>query len=207
MTLATAIAQPEGFCLDPGEVLLLQGSWEVFLTIEALCDSISPRHRVSFLNGTIEIMARPSGEHERSKTNIVRLVEQYFLSEDITFDANGEIRLKVLEQAGSEPDECYYINRIGNDDGTEFPDIVLEVKVTSGGLDRLDVWAAFSIPEVWIHEKERLRIFLLEGSTYREAPSSRLVPHLPIADVEELCQIRPTSSAIRELLKRIGSSS
>jgi Uma2 family endonuclease len=49
-------------------------------------------------------------------------------------------------------DECYCI-------GTEkeFPDIALEVIVTSGGVDNLEVYKRLGIKEVWFWQSDRTK--------------------------------------------------
>jgi Uma2 family endonuclease len=88
---------------------------------------------VNHLDGVLEIVS-PSRRHEAGKTRIGTLLEIYFLEADLEYFPTGSTTFRdEVQQVGAEPDESYCI-------GTEkaFPDLVIEVIVTSGGLGRLE---------------------------------------------------------------------
>ena len=114
------------------------------------------------------------------------------------------MRKAIEEVRGAEPDECYFFDREGGDQET--PDLVIEVKITSGGLEKLEVWHPFAIPEVWIFENERLSIFTYRKEAYQEVAESQILKGLPISDLEELCQVKPISKARREFRVRLAKA-
>ena len=67
----------------------------------------------------------------------------------------------------------------------EFPDLVLEIALTSGGVNKLEVYRRFGVPEVWFWRSHKLEVFTLsrEGQ-YRRTPKSHLLPGLDLALVE-----------------------
>lgn len=55
--------------------------------------------------------------------------------------------------------------------------------MTSGGLDKLDLYAKLDVPEVWFWTEEGLDAYTLDGSTYVEIEQSRVIPGLAIATI------------------------
>lgn len=129
---------------DPEERFITSGvSWEQY---EALLAKLgdSPWYRVTYFEGVLEVMS-PSRRHERSKTHIGMFLEAYFQETLTQFWGLGSITFLNQEtQGGIEPDECYCI-------GTEkeFPDLAIEVVVTSGGVDKLEIYKRLGVREVW----------------------------------------------------------
>lgn len=139
---------------DPEERRILSWvSWEQYEALLAdLGDSSS--YRVHFLDGVLEILA-PSRNHEAGKTLIGNLLELYFLETDTEFFPMGSTTLKKPErQAGGEPDESYCI---GTD--KEFPDLAIEVIVTSGSINRLELYRRLGVREVWFWQTNRLSLY------------------------------------------------
>ena len=60
------------------------------------------------------------------------------------------------------------------------PDLAIEVILTSGGLQKLEKYKRFQIPEVWLWEDNQLKIYHLEDNTYQEFSHSQLLPELNI---------------------------
>jgi Uma2 family endonuclease len=87
----------------------------------------------------------------------------------------------ALEARGLDPDECYVLDRDLHDDET--PDIALEVVISSGGVDKREVYRGLGVHEVWFWRDGRFHLFALSADGYHEQPRSALVPAL---DFEEL---------------------
>ena len=60
------------------------------------------------------------------------------------------------------------------------PDLVLEVIWTSGGLDKLAIYARLGVPEVWCWTGGHLDVYVLSGDSYRRAARSALLPGLDL---------------------------
>lgn len=91
---------------------------------------------------------------------------------------------KPENNAGEEPDESYCI---GTD--KEFPDLVIEVVVTSGGINRLDMFRRLAVREVWFWQNERFKLYHLreknptqftETFGYQPIDRNELLPNLDI---------------------------
>jgi Uma2 family endonuclease len=113
----------------------------------------SPWYRVTYLEGTLEIMS-PSRRHELGKKNIGRLLEAYLEETRTRFWGLGSTTFrKQEEKGGTEPDESYCI---GTD--KEFPDLAIEVVLSSGGVDKLEVYKKLGVMEVWFWQKNQFSL-------------------------------------------------
>ena len=149
-------------------------SWQQYEAIDRAFDSI-PGVKFRYLDGALEIMP-VSPEHEDYKTIIRMLLEAYLRAKGIRFYGRGGPTLGEIELgARSEPDESYNINT-----RKSYPDLVIEVVFTSGGLDKLKGYERMGISEVWFWEDGVLDVFVLTAEGYRKMNASRLFPALPI---------------------------
>ncbi|MGH1395673.1 MAG: Uma2 family endonuclease [Trichormus sp.] len=154
-------------------VTLKNVSWEQFKGIEAhLQDNRSVR--LSYLSGVLEIMSPIGEKHEEVKRTLGLLLEVYMRVLGIRFYAHGGFTLEEPGYASGTPDESYSI-------GTkkEIPDIVIEVIVTSGTIDRKELFKPKKVPEVWFWKSNTIRIFrLTDTGEYQEVNRSGFFPDL-----------------------------
>jgi Uma2 family endonuclease len=81
----------------------------------------------------------------------------------------------------------------------EIPQIALEVVVSSGLVDKLDVYSGLGVPEVWVFERGALTVYLLTEEGYRAHPSSEVLPALDITQLASFVRIDVMqSAAVRE---------
>jgi Uma2 family endonuclease len=100
---------------------------------------------VTYLDGILEIVA-PSLRHEDVKSRLGDLLLIYFLETDTEYYPKGSTTFRQQERrGGTEADESYCI---GTDKA--IPDLAIEVVITSGGLNRLEVYHRLGIPEVYL---------------------------------------------------------
>jgi Uma2 family endonuclease len=158
--------------------------------------------RIAFLEGALELMT-PSKDHERNTSYVGRLLEAWALERGVDLSPYGSWTLKSApRQTGVEPDECYIV---GADQGKDRPDLAIEVIWTSGGIDKLEVYARLGVGEVWFWKDGRIQVHVQRGDGYERAARSALFPGL---DVDLLCSFldRPTAlqavRAFREALRR-----
>jgi len=163
-------------------------------TYEALLDDMGPhRGRIAYEEGLLEIMC-PSGAHEKLKGVIGRLVEAFAAERGIRITPFGSLTMKrELLQRGAEPDECYYIQNealVRHKEDIDVtvdppPDLVIEIEIARSALDKPGIYSALGVPELWRHDGERLSIHVLgpEGK-YLETPRSRVLPGLPVSELE-----------------------
>ncbi len=183
---------------DPEEIFTTTGvSWSEYIKlVDRFADS--SQYRISYLDGTLNIIS-PSRSHEIIKENIGRLLEIYFEIAGIYFLGLGSTTLRKEEVAGKEPDECYCI---GSE--KDFPDLAIEISITSGGIDTLETYKRLNIPEVWIWKNNKITIYTLKDSEYINSDKSVLLPLLDIQLLERLTLSPSPLEAIKEFRDSIS---
>lgn len=152
-------------------VTLYDISWEKFEAIAALLEDT--KVRLTYLDGTVEIMT-PSPEHEEYKSTVGLLLEAYLRYIGIRFYRCGSYTLGSRELGvRGEPDESY--NLVTK---KEIPDIAIEVVLTSGGVDKLEKYRRWGVPEVWFYRSRQLFIYRLRSDGYEQIFSSEFLPDL-----------------------------
>ena len=165
--------------------------WERYLAFDKKLGDDRPGPRLYYVDGELEIMTT-SNEHERIKKWLGDFMADFFVEAGIEIMPRGQATMRLaLKQAGAEPDESWCI-------GSEkkFPDLVLEIALTSGGVDKLEIYRRFKVPEVWLWRRAKLEIFALGSSgTYTHVQKSRLLPALNISLLERCVAIRSWQQA------------
>lgn len=177
-------------------------SWQEYEALLAQLED-SLQFRVTYLDQTLEIMS-PSRNHEIIKTRIGSLLEMYFFLTNTEYYGTGSTTFRKEEKrGGSEPDESYCI---GTD--KEFPDLVIEVIFSSGGINKLAVYQRLGVKEVWFWQNDRFLIYHLCSDNLTETTAnygyklinfSDLLPDLNL-DLLNQCVNHPHAlTAIKEL--------
>src|SRR5207302_419899 len=110
-------------------------SWNSYLAFDKKLGDDRPGPRLYYLDGELETMST-SEEHERIKTWLGDLLADYFFEERVVIMPRGQATLRAeMKAAGAEPDESWCI---GGE--KQFPDLVLEIALTSGGIPKLEVY-------------------------------------------------------------------
>ena len=161
-------------------------SWKRYLAFDKKMGDDRGVPRLYYLDGELEIMTT-SNEHERIKEWLGGFVEDYFLAKGSEILPRGQATMRdALKQAGAEPDKSWCIGV-----EKEFPDLALEIALTSGGVRKLEIYRRFKVSEVWFWRRKKLEIYVLETSgAYELARSSRLLPGLDISLIERCVGMR-----------------
>jgi Uma2 family endonuclease len=159
---------------------------------EALLRLVGDGHvRITYDGEDAELMS-PSYDHEDFKKMIARLIETLTLELNIPCQAAGSTtRRKRLKAKGLEPDECYYISNSERVAGRRIdltvdppPDLAVEIEISRSALDRMAIYAALGVPEVWRYDGRTLRVERLRpDGTYAEVPASVELPSFPPGEV------------------------
>lgn len=193
-------------------------SWKAYVTFS---DGLGPRHvRVTYDQGEMEVMTL-SPEHENRKHVLGILVVELAVEMEIDIAGYGSMTCRREDLArGLEGDECYWIaNETKVRGRTDIdlaidppPDLALEIDVSRSSLDRMGIYAALRVPEVWRWDGEKLRVYLLTADgTYEQSDRSRAFPFLPIAefekflkrtDISETQLVRAFRAWVREQMSR-----
>ena len=191
MMTATLIQPP------PNAVLLKNISWH---TYENLLKELEqqPGLRLTYDRGLLEIMT-PLDPHEKYKELLGNFVEALTDELDIDICSLGSRTCNRADlERGLEPDKCYYIQNedlVWNKEQINLnedppPDLALEVDVTSSSLNRLEIYAALGVPEVWRYDGTRVIIYQLEDRQYQECQASSLFPFLSKTDILRFLELR-----------------
>ncbi|MEG4811725.1 Uma2 family endonuclease [Microcoleus sp. F8-D3] len=183
------------------EPILIDGlSWREFKVVEQLLSR--PGVRLSFLDGVLEIRRMPGEKHETVKERIGSLLDLYLLQMGIDYQPTGSMTLESPSGlVKREADKSY---RLGSN--REFPDLAVEVVVTSGGIDKLEAYKRLEIPEVWFGENGALRMYSLGADGYAEVDRSFVLPDLDIVLLARCINIENHLQAMREFRQAIQSS-
>ena len=195
-------------------ILLDNISWE---TYEALLEGIGERQiRLTYDDGFLEIMTL-SLDHESYGSWIDRLIGTLTFELNIPIRSGGSTTLKrKLKKKGLEPDECYWIQNEEKMRGKrEFdvkidppPDLAVEVDISRSSLNRMPIYAAFKIPEIWRFDGERLGVYRLHKGKYRENKRSAIFPFLPLEQMADFIRQMPEqdeTSLLRSFVRWIRS--
>lgn len=185
--MATAVKAAEQKAAEQSveqpNVILHDVSWE---TYERLLEEHGEHAgtRFTYDEGTLQIMII-SFEHENSNRTLSTIVEALADGFDIDYEPAGSTTFKRKDiKRGFEPDSCFYFRHPESIRGKKRldlakdapPDLIVEVDVTHGSLDRLPIFEAVGVAEVWRYESEALKNFLLTDHSYVESSISSLLP-------------------------------
>jgi Uma2 family endonuclease len=175
-----------------GAVVLHGVTWERYEALLRLLGDDYPALRMTYLEGTLEIMTT-SPLHERLKKMLARLLEQWAVEKGRTLNGYGAATFrKKAKERGLEPDECYVLG-----DLVDVPDLAIEVVHTSGGIDKLDVYAGLGVKEVWFWDNGGLAVYHLVGDAYEPRPRSELLPDLDLAQLSSFVNTNDQTAAVR----------
>jgi Uma2 family endonuclease len=194
----TTLFQPHR--AEEQRVILPGVTWQQYESLLAILRDY-PGLRLIYLEGTLEIFM-PSPEHELIKKVHARLLERYSEEADIPLHGYESTTFRREAKArGLEPDECYCVDTL-----KELPDFAIEVNLTSGGIDRLAVYQGLGVPEVLIWQDNRLTLYDLRESDYRETEHSQFFPDLNLQLLAQFVRPQEQPQGIKEFLQAVRSS-
>jgi Uma2 family endonuclease len=171
-------------------------TWSQFESIESSFSGIGGV-KFAYFDGILEIMA-PSPDHEDYKSTIGLLLEVYMRKAGIRFYTRGSATLgsKALSTR-KEPDESYNFGA-----KKPIPDLVIEVIITSGGIDLLQLYQRLGVPEVWLWQDGMLKVYHLDGS-YQAVAQSYFLPDLDLAILAKYINHYDQYDAVTEFVNEL----
>ena len=167
-----------------------------------------PNLRMTYDRGELEFMTL-SNQHEFYKRILSRAVETLLDECEINFYAAGSMTFKREDlRHGAEPDECYWIanepvmrGRVDYDPTRDPPpDLLVEIEVSQSILDRLDIFAALGVPEIWRLEEDKVTVWRLQPEiAYSKSAESPIFPGIPISELSSFIGSDPTRTSVRWL--------
>ncbi|WP_414563314.1 MULTISPECIES: Uma2 family endonuclease [unclassified Anabaena] len=162
-------------------------SWQTFETI--LTEMGNNRAtRLAYDHGTLEIMT-PLMPHEHNKRLIEKLIDNLAEELNLNLKSTGSVTCKRQDLLrGVEPDSSFYIQNepvMRHKQNLDLsqdppPDLVVEVDYTSASIDRLSIYLALGIPEVWRYDEPVMQIYQLQESVYIPCDVSPTFKNLPL---------------------------
>lgn len=176
-------------------VVLRNVSWETYeRLLSDHADSSTPRF--TYDRGILEIMS-PLPEHEKSNRTAASLVEIVAEERGLDFENFGSTTFRREDiRKGFEPDSCFYIQNEPLVRGKREldlrvdppPDLVIEIDITHQTLNKLSLYGAMGVPEVWRYDGDKLEIRLLEDNEYVPGIESRALPGVTVDKASELIE-------------------
>ena len=202
--MSTAVATPADTRPEEQRILLEGIPWERYERLSA-CFEDSRALRLTYIDGSLEIMSPVGPNHENWKQTLCYLLETFLDVNGIRFYGRGGFTLKQPGRAGGEPDASYCI-------GTDkpVPDLVIEVVDTSDALSKLPLYQSLGIPEVWLWRRERLEIQVLStadaatNAGYQPSARSGLLPDLDPELLARHVRLPDQYDAVRAFRRAIG---
>ena len=175
---------PERIDLPPGTLLNFPGTLADYEQLLAqLGDRAIPRIR--FRDNHILLMS-PLPEHGKEIDVIADMVKALLRHQGRDWDSFHPVTLRRGNEAGLEPDACFYIANyqaiLGKrklDMGIDPPpDLAIEIDVTS--FTSIEDYIPLAIPEVWIYKAGELKIYQFEDNSYLPTDTSQIFPNFPV---------------------------
>ncbi|MEH2009741.1 Uma2 family endonuclease [Nostoc sp.] len=170
-------------------------SWETFEAL--LRDTGEDRgSRFAYDCGVLEIMS-PLFEHENPKIQFDRFI--LVLAEELGIEiiSAGSTTLKRrITKRGIEPDTCYYIQNEPairgkvklNLETDPPPDLAIEIDITSSSVNKLGIYSALGITELWRYDGQNLKFYQLIDGQYAECKFSIAFPLVLVSEISKFIE-------------------
>ena len=206
--------------LPAGALLRLQNvDWDEYEHLLTQMDD-HPGHRLSYDRESL-IIVSPSLEHERYKGFAQRLID--ILSEEMELDIEpaGATTLKSkLLKKGLEPDTCVYVQNAAHVIGKlrltlgvdPPPDVAVEIDMSNDSIDKLPIYAAIGVPEIWRYDGKVAHFYKLAGENYEVMLESIAFPGFTVQDFGQYMErsrvkgYTAAAKAFRRMLRSRASS-
>jgi Uma2 family endonuclease len=131
----------------------------------------------------------PLMPHEHNKRLIEKLIDTLVEELNLNVKSTGSLTCKREDLARSvEPDSSFYIQNepiMRNKTSLDLtqdppPDLVIEVDYASSSIDKLPIYLALGVPEVWRYDEPVMQIYSLADGKYIPGSSSPTFANLSL---------------------------
>jgi Uma2 family endonuclease len=182
-TVASPAARPPAVLYDI--------DWKTYTRLLRVFEKSGHRLRLIYDRGTLEIMS-PRWEHEGPAELLGCVIVA--LAEELSLPCRlgGSVTLRRRKKRrGLEPDNCYWIASVPLVQGKRHlnlrvdppPDLAVEVDVTSSVINRMGIYSALGVPEIWRLSTGGIAFHILESGRYQVRSNSSSFPQLASADL------------------------
>jgi Uma2 family endonuclease len=165
-------------------------------TYQALLADLGGHHiYLTYDRGSLEIRTHHF-RHECYAGALGQLVKALAAAANVAIVGAGSTTLQRQDlERGLEPDRSFYIRNVDAVLRKKTidlsidppPDLAIEIDTTRSRLNRLRIYAALGVPEVWRFDGEQFQVLLRRDETgYDPSAASATFPTLPVAEVAEL---------------------
>ena len=171
-------------------------SWETFVALADGRRGSVPR--MTYSEGVLEMMS-PKRKHENIGRLIGRMVEAYSEIKGIEILSVASVTVKRSDlKKAYEADESYYVTSIDQvlaKEELDFevdpaPDLVVEVELTSSAIEKMELFAAMQVREVWRHDGTSVQFYRWLNGRYNLIPTSVELPGLEAALINRFLEQR-----------------
>ncbi|PZV09153.1 MAG: Uma2 family endonuclease [Leptolyngbya sp.] len=198
VALATPLSQ---IVLSPGSAMTVSGlSWQHYqLFLAELGDRRATR--LAYTDGSLEIRM-PSKLHEIVNRLLSKII--FALAEELGLEivdlGSTTWNRKDLDK-GIEPDSCFFIQNAGLVQGLNpeippnlTPDLAVEVDIASASDQKLSIYQALGVPELWLYRSGKVKILDLRGEQIRESDSSLAFSAISVEQLQTWVELRQTGT-------------
>lgn len=172
--------------LGVNQRLILQSiDWNFYEQVLKNYESSNELH-FAYDDGILEVEV-PRYEHEKPTQVLRDFITNICIEREIDCLNAGSTTFRKREKLkGVEPDTCFYIQNEARIRGLRNidlnqdppPDLAIEVDISSPSLNKMPIYAALGVMEVWLYKGEQVVFHELSGGAYREVEKSVALPFL-----------------------------
>jgi Uma2 family endonuclease len=216
--MAVALATPlSQIVLSPGSAMSVTGlTWPQYqLLLTELGDDRATR--LAYDDGVLEVRM-PGKLHEIVNRLLSKIV--FALAEELGLEMVdlGSMTWNRADLAkGIEPDSCFYLQNAAQVQGLNPeipadlpPDLAIEVDIASGSDNKLPIYQALGVPELWVYREGKIQILDLRGTQVQAAENSLAFPAIAAEQLQAWVTLRETKTdlavikAVRQFCHGLG---
>lgn len=173
--------------------LILRGiTWQTYENLLADLDEQSGT-RLTYDRGVLEIMTL-TPEHESLNRYLASLVDLLVDALEMDVHPVGSSTFKREDrERGFEPDSSFYFQHAARMRGKKridlgvdpAPELIIEIDISHGSLDKLALFAHFGVKEVWRFDGTTVHLYHLADGVYQEVERSSIFSRLTATNMGE----------------------
>lgn len=198
VALATPLSQ---IVLSPGSAMTVSGlTWQHYqLFLAELGENRATR--LAYSGGSLEIRM-PSKLHEIVNRLLSKII--FALAEELGLeivDLGSTTWNREDLDKGIEPDSCFFIQNAGLVQGLNpeippnlSPDLAVEVDIASASNQKMAIYQALGVPELWLYSSGKVKLLDLRGEQVRELETSLAFSVVSVEQLQAWVVLRETST-------------
>jgi Uma2 family endonuclease len=198
VALATPLSQ---IVLSPGSAMTVTGlTWPQYqLLLTELGEDRATR--LAYHDGGLEVRM-PGKLHEIVNRLLSKIV--FALAEELGLemvDLGSMTWNREDLDKGIEPDSCFYLQNAAQVQGLNPdipsnlpPDLAIEVDIASGSVNKLPIYQALGVPELWVYREGKVQILDLRGPQVQSVENSLAFVAVSCEQIQAWVTLRETET-------------